>query len=261
MIRERTSLLLCAAVAVSTPGVAAQAASITVGQTIEGRLEAADPILDDSSHYDLYTFTGSPGERVLITLRSSDFDAYLAWGVWDGSTFTEEKSDDDSGGGTDARMGATLGAGGNYAIRATSLGPAEPGAYTLTVEPIEQRPVTADAIALGQTVSGRLEPTDPVAEDDSLYDLYVYSGQPGEQILVTLRSEEFDAYLSVGQWDGTGFSEEASDDDGGGDTDAQLTVTVGPSGTSAIRANALSPNESGAYTLTVERAAAAPGAR
>ena len=43
-------------------------------------LEPGDAIgvLDDGSHYDIYTFSGPAGQRVRITLRSDDFDAFLA---------------------------------------------------------------------------------------------------------------------------------------------------------------------------------------
>jgi hypothetical protein len=250
-LRPAPAVLLLSAFLV--PGACAQPPEVAVGQRVEGRLEASDPTLDDDSHYDLWTFRGSPGERVTITLRSQEFDAYLTWGVWDGRSLADERSDDDSGGGSDARLTVTVDGDGRYAIRANSYGGGETGAYVLTLEPSRTVPVTVRPIMPGQRVNGTLDESDPLAEDDSWFDLYQYRGVPGERVTATLRSQEFDAYLSVGAWDGAGFAESASDDDGAGDTDATLSATVGGDGTLAIRANSLRSGERGAYTLLLER--------
>ena len=45
---------------------------------------------------------GAP--RLLITLTSSDFDAYLEWGEESGGGFETVDSDDDSGGGTNSQL-------------------------------------------------------------------------------------------------------------------------------------------------------------
>ena len=259
MIRIRRCLSLALlGLALGTDSALAQVSAIGVGQTVDGRLEAGDPRLEDDSHYDLYLFRGTPGERITITLRSDDFDAYLAWGTWDGTSFSEERANDDGGGGTDARLGVTISEDGSYALRANSLSSDETGSYTLSVERAQIVPVTVQAVGLGQPVSGRLEPTDPVLDDDSHFDLYLYRGEPGERVVATLRSSDFDAYLTMGDWDGVDFYEDGSDDDGGGETDARLTATVGTEGGIHIRANSLSAGEGGAPTLSWSSAAREP---
>ena len=87
----------------------------------------------DDSFYDEWTFTGRAGDRVVITLRSGDFDAYMSFGR-QGDEWDALESDDDSGGGTDARLEVTLPANGIYVIRANTLSSGETGAYTLILE-------------------------------------------------------------------------------------------------------------------------------
>ena len=70
------------------------------------------------------------------------------------------------------------------------------------------------AIGPGQSISGRLDSGDSQLTDESFYDFYEYRGQPGEVIVVTLRSSEFDAYLQGGPAPGGDVSLEDTDDDG-----------------------------------------------
>ncbi|HEU0054182.1 MAG TPA: hypothetical protein VFQ39_13440 [Longimicrobium sp.] len=229
---------------------------ITAGQTVTGQLDASDPTLEDDSHYELWSYRGRAGERLVITLRSSDFDAYLAFGKIDGGGECEDAcdSDDDNGGGTDARITVTLQADGVYQIRANTLSGGETGSYTLSVQSGEAPVAQVRPIALGQTVTGSLDASDATADDDSYYELWRFQGRAGQRIVVTLRSEDFDAYLAWGRMDGGDWEEIDSDDDSAGGTDARLEITLGEDGVAVIRANTLSGGETGAYTLSVESA-------
>jgi hypothetical protein len=64
-----------------TAPAAAQIAPIGPGQTVTGRLDTGDAQLDDDSFFDLYEYRGQPGETIVVTLRSSDFDAFLQGGA------------------------------------------------------------------------------------------------------------------------------------------------------------------------------------
>jgi hypothetical protein len=241
------------------------AAGIAMGQTVSGRITASDPVMSDNSHYKLYVYRGTPGQQILVTMRSTDFDAYMSWGRLSGGDFTAEQNDDDSGGGTNAQIVATVGSSGTYAVRANTLRAGDTGAFTLTVEPASaaaQRttptPAGAATVRSGQSVSGTLTRSSPMLSDSSFYNQYVYSGRPGDRLQITLRSSGFDAYLRWGHLNGSTFQEDAHDDDGAGGTDAQLTVTVGGTGTYVVQANAFAPGTTGAYTLTVQPMSAAP---
>ena len=197
------------------------------GQTVSGRLDTGDPQLPDDSYFDLYEYRGQPGETIVVTLRSSDFNAYLQGGLASGATVTVEDSDNNGAGGTDARLSVTIGPTGLYRIRANSFTGGESGAYTLSLQSdIAASAGGANVLGAGQTVSGRLDTGDPQLPDDSYYDLYEHRGQPGETIVVTLRSSDFDAYLQGGPASGATVTVEDSDNNGAGGTNARLSVTI-----------------------------------
>lgn len=112
-------------------------------------------------------------------------------------------------------------------------------------------PVDASRIRVGQTLGGTLSDSDARADDGSYYDAYTLAGRAGQTIVVTQRSDDFDAYLSVGRMSGGTFEEIESDDDGAGGTDARLVFRVDASGDYVVRANSLSEGETGRYTLEV----------
>ncbi|MBB4637269.1 DUF4344 domain-containing metallopeptidase [Longimicrobium terrae] len=231
---------------------------IRAGETVTGALAASDNKLDDGSFFDLYTYRGTPGEQITVTMMSTAFDAYLSGGTIRGGTLTPEARDDDGAGGTNARMVAVVGASGEFGIRANSVAAASTGAYTLRVETAARGTGPAQAqgtpIRAGQSVQGRLASGDPVLTDQSLYDLFVYQGSPGEQIEVTMSSSDFDTFLGGGEDAASAVTGADHDDDGGGGTNSQLRVTVGSNGRYVIRANSLQGNVTGAYTLAVRSA-------
>ena len=104
------------------------AVPITVDQSVNGQLTNADCRLDDGSYADFYSYTGSAGQNVTITLNSSSFDAYT--GITN-ETGTFVVEDDDGGGGTNARLTTTLPADGLYIILANSAFPNQFGDYSL----------------------------------------------------------------------------------------------------------------------------------
>lgn len=244
--------VLGAAVAFAAP-VTAQAVPIVAGQTISGRLDTSDGRLTDESYFDLYEYRGQPGEQIIITMRSSDFDTFLQGGPADGGDLSAEDADDDGGGGTDSQITTRVGTSGVYRIRANSLGGNITGAYTLTVESeFGAAPTGVQAIGAGQTVSGRLDTSDLEFSDGSYFDLYEYRGRPGESIVVTMRSGDFDTYLQGGPPSGQDLAAEDSDDDGGGGTNSMMTGTVGSDGVYRIRANSLGAGQTGSYTLSLQ---------
>ena len=114
---------------------------------------------------------------------------------------------------------------------------------------------TLPRIALGQTVSGRLTASDFRRPDGSYADAYVYTGRAGEQITMTLRSSDFDAWAVVD--DPTGPMRE-HDDDSAGNLDAELTVTLPHAGQYLIVANSVAEGATGAYTVSLRSGAGRP---
>jgi hypothetical protein len=265
-MRIRHLVPLAAALLAVAPA-AAQPIDLRAGEDVQGRFTSNDPVLPDGSHFRIYRFRGTPGQPITVTLRSDDFDAFLAGGRMDGGEFQAEDHDDDGAGGTDARLDAMVGPDGTYHVRANTLMGGETGAYTLRVEHASESgghhpaphspPAEVREISLGQTIQGRLTPSDAVLEDGTHYHLYRLRGGPGQEIVVTLRSADFDAYLSGGGMEDGRPRMDDRDDDGAGGTDARIHARVGPDGTYHITANTLLAGETGAYTLVVEAAPAA----
>ncbi|MCX6616621.1 MAG: pre-peptidase C-terminal domain-containing protein [Acidobacteria bacterium] len=111
--------------------VSVTVAQIAVGQTVNGTLSATSGRSAGCAgcYADLYQFTVSSAQPLIIGLNSTAFDAYLR--VLDAGGATVD-TDDDSGGGTNARISRTFAAG-TYRVEATSYSSAKAGAYTLSV--------------------------------------------------------------------------------------------------------------------------------
>jgi hypothetical protein len=104
-----------------------------IGESIRGRLDDTDPVTpEEEVAFDVYTIKGRPGQRVTVQMESAAFDPVLRWGVFEGDTLLQDTSDDDSGGGTSAKLTVTLDEDGIGRLVATSLD-ATPGVYTLSL--------------------------------------------------------------------------------------------------------------------------------
>lgn len=109
------------------------------------------------------------------------------------------------------------------------------------------------SIRPGDHVQGVLNATDRTLADGSRYDCFNLLAAAGESVVITLRSTEFDAYLSI--TDGTDCNNPVAigtDDDSAGGSDAQIRMTLGP-GAHSFRANAYRTGQGGRYELVVER--------
>jgi hypothetical protein len=102
---------------------------IACNTTVSGALTADDCRLElDQSFYDAWTFQAVAGQTVVITMRSTAVDSFLF--LLDPNGF-EIESNDDSGGGNDARMSVQIDTSGTYTILANTFDAGETGAYTL----------------------------------------------------------------------------------------------------------------------------------
>jgi len=238
---------------------------IAIGQTVTGRLADGDFLRPDGSYADSYVYMGRAGERITVTQRSRDFDS---WVMVDDPRGPMQEADDDSGGNLDSELTVTLPHDGPFLIVANSVAAQATGGYQMTLRSAGRgavdpgsggagaRGTIADLgrmrlprITAGQTMSGQLTPSDFLRTDDNTYaDGYQYAGRAGERITITMRSAAFDAWLVLD--DPNGPLRELDDDSGGG-TNAQLTVTLPHDGNYVIVANSVA-RSSGAYTLSVQ---------
>lgn len=263
----RSILLVPALLLLATP--AAAQSVIRPGQSVTGALSAADPALDDGSHYDVWRFQGQARHRYRVTLRSDDFDAYLAVGEEAGPECDACATDDDGAGGTDAQVEYTGSADGTVEIRANSFSDGETGRYELTLEDegiVEASEEHAHApaqsgtpIGLDEAAEGELGRGD-TKHGISYADTYTYQGRAGETISILLRSADFNTLVTVGAFEGGECTEMDANDDGGGGTDSRLVLTLPDDGAYHIHVGSAGPGETGRYTLLVERGTLADAA-
>lgn len=265
----RTLLIAAALLLAAAEPVAAQG-SIRPGETVRGELTPADPTLDDGSYYDAWRFQAQAGHVYEVRMESGDFDAYLAVGSAAGDDCDDCEADDDGAGGTDALVRFRAPAAGTYTISANALSEGETGVYTLSLADLGESPedlegptssfeitelsaVGRAGIRAGATVQASLTEDDAIDADASYYDLYTYQGRAGETITISLSSEDYDTYLSIGTEVDGEYHELDGNDDGEDGTDSELTITLPHTGEYLIRATSLFGGDTGEYTLRVTR--------
>lgn len=226
------------------PGLAAK--PIAWGEEVQGELTEDDSVNDDGERADAYAFTATAGQRVEITLNSSDFDAYLELFGPDGASLGE---DDDSGDeGTNSRLIRTLAIGGTYTVQARALGQDGRGDYTLKI--VEAAPVPVpSAIGFGRTIQGEIVENGPRDDEGRAYVAYRFRGTEGTRIQAIVRSGDFDTFVQIGRADGE-WEALASDDDGLGEgTDSRLTYKLPSTGEYELRASPLGGGEKGLFSI------------
>lgn len=254
---RRQPILLAALALLAAAPIAAQP-SIRPGQTVTGELSNDDPALRDQSRFDLWRFEAQADHIYRVTLRSDDFDAYLAVGPHAGPECGDCDTDDDGGGGTDAGLRFAPGRAGTYEIRANAYNAGETGRYTLVLED-EGVMGAVDTVAapgmvvLNQPVAGRLEQTDEKGENGAYVDTYTHQGRAGETLVISVQSDEFDAYVKLGNVNHGACRPVQADDNGGGGTDARLRVRIPRDGEFHVHVSSARRGQTGAYTLTVVR--------
>ena len=101
-------------------------------------------------------------------------------------------------------------------------------------------------IAIGQAMSGSLTVSDLQWSDGARYDPYIFYGQAGQYVTITMTSSDMDSYLILQDMNGNQI---AYNDDGGGGLNAQIQQGLPMTGTYRIIAKAYRTNVFGNYTL------------
>lgn len=107
-------------------------------------------------------------------------------------------------------------------------------------------------VSEGLTVEGVLDGASPLYFDDTPCLPYVFDLEAGETVVLSLRSEDFDADLRVGTVDEDGLFRSTDSDDGGGGLDAEYTLTAPEAGRYGVLANTLDGTP-GRFTLSLRR--------
>lgn len=231
----------------------AEPEAITIdGPVKTGRLDEDSSVLGDSSFFNIYTFEGQAGQQVAVEMASNEIDSYLILLTPDGQDLGQ---DDDSGGGLNARITTVLPVSGTYAIVANSYSPGEAGNYQIRVTQVgagsvASNPPSSPSNRYILQQRGTLAQGDAVLNDGSFYDEYMFDGRAGQQVTVTLSSEDFDAYLLLVDPNGEAIAQ--NDDASPNSLDAQIQVTLPANGRYRVIANTYDGNGRGGYLLTVQ---------
>jgi hypothetical protein len=239
---------------------AAHKGHLVPGQPVRGQLSDGDLTLDDGEYFQVYSIELQAGDRVRLTLRSGDFDAFLGLfgddmpaGCGEGCSY-----DDDSGGGTDAMLRITAPADGMYQVLVTSALVGETGEFTLLAELLEAAPAAeVRAIAIGESRDGSINEADAELDRGTYYHLYRFEGLAGQQLEITLRSADFDAYLFLDSIVGATWQAIEEDDDSAGGSDARVTVRLEDTAAYFLRVTTYAALETGLYTLEIREFASA----
>ncbi len=256
--------------------LAAPATAIALGDSIAGRLATDGPRLPDGKPFQSWKYTARAGERVVITNRSKDFDAYLYLYRVTGGSLRELDRNDDGGGGLDAQLSVELAEAGDYLIVAGSFSTSATGEYGLVIEEMIAACAAGGPCAPGETSAGRarllpaatapfaafpaadtinatLPLSAPQLSGRGRFQSYRFDGRAGERIVIAMNAEQFDPYLDLALLRGTSLSVIGSDDDGGEGTNARLVAVLPEAGTYLLVASALSGDSTrgvGSYTLS-----------
>ncbi|HET7042326.1 MAG TPA: hypothetical protein VFI13_09915, partial [Gemmatimonadales bacterium] len=225
--------------------------AITAGQAASGMLSAGDLTTDDGHPVDYYKFTARAGRRYAVTMLSQAFDAMVGEGKGRNGAYAEERSNDDGGGGTNARLEWVSREAGEVWVAARALS-SDSGRYTLLLEDLGDAPLPAAPgyLKSGNEVRGTLDAGDE-RDGDTYYDLYYLDGQAGQVVVIRMDSDDFDPVVSIGRGDEGDWHELDKDDDGGLGTNAHLEFRIPETGRYVVRASAVGRN-TGAYTISVE---------
>jgi hypothetical protein len=239
---------------------------LEVGEEFAGALSTSDYVSVDDNRLEAWELEGRAGGSVTIDLESDAFDARL---YVVGPGLAETLWDDDSGGGCNARLTFTFLENGTFRVVASSLGARETGTYRLRVserpgpapsygcgeldpDVLAAFPIEGRSLEVGTLAAGVLGPASRVVQDGRAGEAWALTGQAGERVSVILESDDFDAYLYVS---GPGLSEILSDDDGAGELNSMIDLTLTSDDTYTVIASALGSGDFGAYTIRVEEAA------
>ena len=212
-------------------------AAVVVGaqnEIYEGKLGPGDTKL--GRFFDTYTFNFDEGERVVVDLIATDFDALLLAEAPDGTELENDDYEEDS---SSSRLDFIVTDSGEWRIKATSYEDDEQGAYTLKIR--------REWIGQVQSRTGVLAEEDTMALKGEYYDTFPIRVQKNQRIFVELKSDEFDTYLVVEPAAG----QPLINDDFLSEDSSRIEYIAEATGSTKVHVTSFEPAETGSYTLTI----------
>jgi uncharacterized protein (TIGR03437 family) len=235
---------------------------LTPGQITSGQLTVDDQITtagDGSGRtyfFDAYSFTANAGTGIAVDVRAGLFDAsVLLYKKESNGALTLLAADDDLGGLGDGNLDNTnsllltaLSGGGDYVIFVTSAddNPNAVGAYTLRLTGNAIQPISYGTNLSAASIST----TDLRTSAGDYLDVYWFAGVKGDTVRIKMASSNLDAFLLLNTNSGETLF---SDDNSGGGLDAQISQPLPETGVYVVIATPYAPNQTGDYSLTLNR--------
>lgn len=224
-----------------------QTTAITCGQTVSGALSTSDCRLEDQTYFDVWTFSGTAGQQVRITMDSTAVEPWLLLDDPTGETMVQDGAGPDE---TTATIVYTLPRSGTWRILANSFDsdPAT-GNYTLSLN-CGSCTTVPTSISCNTTRSGSLANTDCTLPSNTYYDEWTFSGTAGQDVRINMRADgTLDTYLSLIDPNG---NEAETNDDSAGSTDSEIVHTLDSTGTWRIHATSFFSLATGGYSLQLQ---------
>jgi hypothetical protein len=219
-----------------------------------GRKVAGEPL-----PFHTWTLKATRNQRLAISVLSKDFRPFITLNRLDGDSVigiaTGVRATMANAAGNGSRIESVARVSGDYQVHVESIDSAG-GTYALRIDTLGgiQQHFRRGSITSGQEVKSTLAETDSTLDDGSPFQEWTYEvKQPRERVTFTMRSTDFDTFLSVGRMEGGKFVEFSSNDDAGEDTTnyhvSRVQIVAPAAGTFIIRANSMAMNQTGNYTL------------
>lgn len=183
------------------------------------------PGSSDRTFLDPFVVRVSTRGVLTVTMKSPDSDAYLLFG----DDVKMISADNDSGGGTDARVTASVDPG-TYIVLATTVEPS-PASYRISARLDPQRTCPVETLSRGEVRQGDLSDTDcrmldlfTPSDGKSYVDKYEFELAQPALVTVTMRSTAFDTLVEI--LDSEGQSIDTNDDFEGSSTDSRLKLSL-----------------------------------
>jgi hypothetical protein len=246
-----------------TAGTSCNLTAIGFGETKAGTLNSGDctnPIDVDNTPVDYYTFSGTAGQQVAITLTatSGNLDPYLYLLTPAGDLLAD---DDNGGGGTAARIPQGAGFGrlpvtGTYTIIVNTVLPSQSGNYNITLTKAATDCASVP-ITFGTPINGTLANGDcRLLEDGSFLDAYTFTGTANGQVVITMTSSTSALVPVLFLLAPSGDALDIDNNTDGDNTaripsNGSVSFTLPVTGTYTVLTNSFAANQTGNYTLRV----------
>ena len=214
-------------------GLLLASAGYSQSMRYQGELGPGDSKL--GRYFDTYPLQLAEGERVVATLSSPDFDAYLILESPEG----REIENDDYSEESDARIDTLIDSPGTWKLKVSSYEEGEQGEYLLTVD--------REKLQVLERHTGTLDEQDEVSVKGEYFDGYTVFLERHQRVVVSMRSESFDPFLVLKPPRG----QRMANDDYDTESESRIDFIAEDSGRYEIFATSYAGEERGEYSLRI----------